>query len=1036
MLKAWEIIEHPAIPVPSSLVFPCLATPRSSPLPLSLPPSSIPFFNVSHPRPFANPGLSPRMGKIRDLIFAALKCTDVMREEGLGRNGLTFAVFASWVNSKLSVCTTDTSTVDVVSDPALHDFLTVVVSPNLYTCYSKEQIADKIRMQSHAQSFRIVQGCIVRGLHPDRRVRDVVEDVLQRVPSFSPYELLCSFFSSTSTSGRTQAKKRFDRFNTKLATRFEQLLFVSAVMSLHDIRQSDMAKNKRRKLSQTSYFSRREIPGNKRDVRSVSQRIGWALQQVSTAWDTFAQQIGFSGVEEMVLPYICMRRPNYFFQVLLRREHGFSRKSQGSSIDFEVSPTFVAEETFPNVMNRSESCDQSLRVLAGLFLGDVFSITHATELFGLSGNTSWSALARFCPTQGALGLAPRFKGIMPVSDVKELIPDKNLIGTSGGQRARPLHSFCPSPSVSGDDIFEKQEVGDAYIAPLQKEELEPALDGLYAEMKPFFRMYHCRFDELCDTDMAVAEGNAVSGNVQLVLSDPPYNTRRSRSRKNSCYDVLTPEDMLEVVTTTDELLRPGGHVLIFCTAQQFVVWHRLFTEFENDENRPTFSVDSAPLVLTKHPSASNRYSGRISCSLHCCVELMLHAKKNGLPFVKEVDMVNYQTFNYVSSSFKGFQNVVNNVKGLLPGEQVRVPQASGKGTVALRAEQKPVALLKELISRFSNPGDFVVDLFAGTFSTAHACLELPFSRSFVGCEQDLNCFELARAHTIRKVAFYALNNTSDWSVSRRGMIHAKGIKSTVRAAISDDPEWKAPQGMPQYQQLPVHILGHLGSANKDEQVAVRCLYTPVHKWPSLYRGMLEQADVETLLAVESAVSGVMVSTSTIRHPRAGRGVFAVRTIHPNEVICLYYGTLVFHNLENRKAVTKTYADGILEVTVQRFMEYGVHVTTTGGQIASMPDSQNEGASICIVAAPFCVGGLINDGRYIEGDEEFEDWKSGALPRPRQCNCALKSNAYGINHPSKWLPADVIIVQATHVISPGEELFMSYNRENLFQKSQD
>ena len=73
---------------------------------------------------------------------------------------------------------------------------------------------------------------------------------------------------------------------------------------------------------------------------------------------------------------------------------------------------------------------------------------------------------------------------------------------------------------------------------MKKEELELALDGLLVEMKPFLRMYHCPFDEVCDTDMAAAEKNTVLGNVQLVLSDPPYNTRRSRNLKNSRYDVL------------------------------------------------------------------------------------------------------------------------------------------------------------------------------------------------------------------------------------------------------------------------------------------------------------------------------------------------------------------------------------------------------------------------------------------------------------------------------------------------------------------
>ena len=181
------------------------------------------------------------------MISAALKCADVMQAEGLTTNGVNFMAFASWVQSKLCICTTDITTVQVVSDQALHNFLTAVASPNMYTCYTKEQIADKVRTQSHAQVFRVVQGCVSRRSHSDTRVRDLVEDLLERMQSFSPYELVCSFFSSTSSSKRTHAKKPFDNFNTKPATRFEQLFFVSALVSLHDIRRWQMSKNKNKR---------------------------------------------------------------------------------------------------------------------------------------------------------------------------------------------------------------------------------------------------------------------------------------------------------------------------------------------------------------------------------------------------------------------------------------------------------------------------------------------------------------------------------------------------------------------------------------------------------------------------------------------------------------------------------------------------------------------------------------------------------------------------------------------------------------------
>lgn len=48
--------------------------------------------------------------------------------------------------------------------------------------------------------------------------------------------------------------------------------------------------------------------------------------------------------------------------------------------------------------------------------------------------------------------------------------------------------------------------------------------------------------------------------------------------------------------------------------------------------------------------------------------------------------------------------------------------------------EKPVALLKRLIAWSTKPGDTVFDPFAGSGSTAVACIQL--GRNFIGCEID------------------------------------------------------------------------------------------------------------------------------------------------------------------------------------------------------------------------------------------------------------------------------------------------------------
>ena len=78
-----------------------------------------------------------------------------------------------------------------------------------------------------------------------------------------------------------------------------------------------------------------------------------------------------------------------------------------------------------------------------------------------------------------------------------------------------------------------------------------------------------------------------------------------------------------------------------------------------------------------------------------------------------------------------------------------------------------MALLQELISRFSKKGDIVVDPFGGTFSTAIACFSLPEHRKFVGCEKDTVCFELAQIYVVKKFAA-TIAQKKNWLRSQKG----------------------------------------------------------------------------------------------------------------------------------------------------------------------------------------------------------------------------------------------------------------------------
>jgi DNA modification methylase len=56
--------------------------------------------------------------------------------------------------------------------------------------------------------------------------------------------------------------------------------------------------------------------------------------------------------------------------------------------------------------------------------------------------------------------------------------------------------------------------------------------------------------------------------------------------------------------------------------------------------------------------------------------------------------------------------------------------------------QKPLSLIKDLIEKHSNPGDLVLDTFAGTGTTAHASIVL--DRNYIVIERDEKYFEIIK----------------------------------------------------------------------------------------------------------------------------------------------------------------------------------------------------------------------------------------------------------------------------------------------------
>ena len=192
-----------------------------------------------------------------------------------------------------------------------------------------------------------------------------------------------------------------------------------------------------------------------------------------------------------------------------------------------------------------------------------------------------------------------------------------------------------------------------------RKSLSDLLDPLYEFMSPFAKMYGCSFEGLQDLHKLMGLEN-LSNFVQLLLTDPPHNVRRDRGMEDSEYDDINFEQMKAVSSTSSQILREGGHEIIFCSHEQVSEWMDALSIPEitySGHKEPTkvFAFDNVPLHIVRYPNYFSSNPRVSSCSLLNTVEYAVHFKKNGLQYREEKAMVNYIPFNHVKSSSRDIE---------------------------------------------------------------------------------------------------------------------------------------------------------------------------------------------------------------------------------------------------------------------------------------------------------------------------------------------------------------------------------------------
>lgn len=201
--------------------------------------------------------------------------------------------------------------------------------------------------------------------------------------------------------------------------------------------------------------------------------------------------------------------------------------------------------------------------------------------------------------------------------------------------------------------------------------------------------------------------------IDLILTDPPYNIAQYSTgniflpkRKPINNDIanwdknsINPHNL---VYDFKRILKPTGNIFIFIGYNKLGQWHEAF-----DKEFDTFQI----FIWHKTNPPPKIYKNGFlnSCELIVC----LWNKGHTWNFSTQKEMHNF--FECPICSYP---------------ERLKSPY---------HPTQKPIKLLKHLISIASNPKDLIFDPFMGVGSTGIASLEL--NRRFAGCEINKTYFK-------------------------------------------------------------------------------------------------------------------------------------------------------------------------------------------------------------------------------------------------------------------------------------------------------
>lgn len=199
--------------------------------------------------------------------------------------------------------------------------------------------------------------------------------------------------------------------------------------------------------------------------------------------------------------------------------------------------------------------------------------------------------------------------------------------------------------------------------------------------------------------------------VDLILTDPPYNITRND------WDQFKEEEFLlftELWLNECFRISKGGYLLMFWSQQKLNLIYKLHTKWL--EKR---------IIIWNMPNAPISNNDGLIFTWQPCILYQKNEKglvNNGAMFISSDVLIH----NFSSNERFGHPTI------------------------------KPLKLIKQLIEKYTIPGNIVLDVFMGSGTTAVACKQL--GRQYIGFEKNKEYYELINKRLCNTSFISKLNN--------------------------------------------------------------------------------------------------------------------------------------------------------------------------------------------------------------------------------------------------------------------------------------